>query len=142
MAPVLLPGYNGAVAVERGPLVYALRIGEDWRRVNADLPYRELPHADWEVHPTTAWNYALAVSEETLAQDITFSEHPVGDCPFSPDGAPVTARVRGRRVPGWQIENGSAAGVPPGPAVTAGPAEALTLLPYGCTDLRITEFPV
>ena len=59
-----------------------LKIGEEWRRTNADLPLHELPHADWEVYPTTSWNYALAVSEATLAQDVVFAEHPVGDYPF------------------------------------------------------------
>ena len=142
MAPALLSGFNGAVAIERGPLVYALKIGEEWRRTNADLPLRELPHADWEVHPTTPWNYALAITETTLAQDVAFVEHPVGDCPFSPDGAPVSAMVKGRRVPTWIMENGSPADVPPSPIVSSEPLEELTLIPYGCTNLRITEFPV
>ena len=142
MSPALLSGFNGAVAFERGPLVYALKIGEEWRRTNADLPLRELPHADWEVHPTTPWNYALNVSETTLAQDVAFAEHPVGDCPFSPDGAPVSAMVTGRRVPAWVMENGSPADVPPSPIVSSEPLEELTLIPYGCTNLRITEFPV
>ena len=142
MAPALLSGYNGAVAIERGPLVYALKIGEEWRRTNADLPLREPPHADWEVYPTTPWNYALNVSAATLAQDVAFAEHPVGDCPFSPDGAPVSATVKGCRVPAWIMENGSPADVPPSPIVSSEPLEELTLIPYGCTNLRITEFPV
>ena len=142
MRPTLLPGYNGAAAIARGPLVYALKIGEEWRQVNQDLPHRELPHADWEVYPTTPWNYALAVSAATLAQDVTFHEHPLGDRPFSPDGAPVSATVRGLRVPDWGMENGSAADVPAGPIAVAGPPEELTLIPYGCTNLRITEFPI
>ena len=142
MAPTLLSGFNGAVAIERGPLVYALKIGEEWRRTNADLPLRELPHADWEVYPTTPCNYALAVSAATLAQDVAFAEHSLGDCPFSPDGAPVSATVKGRRVPAWIMENGSPADAPLSPIVSSDPLEELTLIPYGCTNLRITEFPV
>jgi DUF1680 family protein len=142
MAPALLSGYNGAVAIERGPLIYALKIGEAWRRTHADLPLRELPHADWEVYPTTPWNYALAVSAATLAQDVAFAEHPIGDYPFSPDGAPVSATVNGRRIPAWVMENGSPADVPSSPVASSEPVEVLTLIPYGCSDLRITEFPV
>jgi hypothetical protein len=141
MAPALRRGDNGSVSISRGPLVYALKIGEDWRRVRADAPYRELPHADWEIYPTTPWNYALAVDETSLAQDVRFSAGPVGKRPFSPDGAPVRAIVRGRRLPGWGMANGSAADVPPGPVTSSEPLEELTLIPYGCTNLRITEFP-
>ena len=61
MRPKVTTRYNEAVAVERGPLVYSLRIGEEWTRVNADKPHRELPHGDFEVRPTTPWNYGLAV---------------------------------------------------------------------------------
>ncbi len=139
--PVLLAGYNNAVAVARGPLVYALAIGEEWRRVNEDLPHRELPHADWEVYPTTPWNMALAVSPATVERDIIFTEHPLRDCPFSPDGAPVSATVWGCRVPEWGMEEGSAADPPAGPLPLTGPLEKLRLIPYGCTNLRITEFP-
>jgi DUF1680 family protein len=56
MSPTLSRRFNGAVSIERGPLVYALQIGEDWHRINAEEPSSELPHADWEVYPTTPWN--------------------------------------------------------------------------------------
>jgi hypothetical protein len=142
MSPALSFRTNGAVTIERGPLVYALKIGEDWRRIHQDRPHRELPHADWEVYPTTDWNYALDVGEATLADDVRFDEHPMGDCLFSPEGAPVSATAKGKRVPQWQMENGSAADVPQSPVTSSEPLEKLTLIPYGCTNLRITEFPV
>jgi DUF1680 family protein len=142
MSPALSRRFNGAAAIERGPLVYVLKIGEDWRRINEREPYRELPHADWEVHPTTPWNYALYVDEATLIDDAVFDERPMGSYPFSPQGAPIAARVRGRRLSEWQMENGSAADPPQSPVASSEPLEELTLIPYGCTNLRITEFPV
>ena len=97
---------------------------------------------DWEVYPTTSWNYALEIDEATWADDIAFQEHPLGDTVFSPDGAPVSAEIRGRPVGEWGVENGSAQEVPPAPDETQGPEEDLVLVPYGCTNLRIAEFPV
>jgi len=142
MSPVLTPRPRDAVAIERGPLVYALQIGETWRRVHAGQPYRELPHADWEVYPTTPWNYALDVREETFPETVRVVEHPLSGRPFSPGGAPVSLRVQGRRAPGWRLENGSAQPVPASPIATEEASEQLTLIPYGCTNLRIAEFPV
>jgi hypothetical protein len=142
MKPRLQERPGGAVAIERGPLVYALQIGEEWRRVHADQPYRELPHADWEVYPTTPWNYALQVCPEMLEQEVRFEEQPLGELVFSPQGAPVRAMVKGRRVPGWELVNGSAGLLPESPVRSEEVMEEVVLIPYGCTNLRIAEFPV
>jgi alpha-L-fucosidase len=141
MRPVCTRRYNNAIAIERGPLVYALKIGEKWKAVNQDREFREAPHGDWEVHPVTAWNYALDVSDENPEQNISFSELPIGHTPFSPDGAPIIAKVKGARLPQWQMVNGSAGEIPKSPVTVKGEKETLTLIPYGCTNLRITEFP-
>jgi len=142
MEPRASRRYHNALAIERGPLVYSLKIGEQWERVNEDKPHRELPHGDWEVYSTTPWNYALDISEVTLDNDITFKEHPIGRLPFSPEGAPVTAAVKGMILDGWMMEKGSAAETPLSPVARKdGKLQTLTLIPYGCTNLRITEFP-
>jgi hypothetical protein len=129
--------YNGSVALEYGPLVLGLSIGEDWRKLRGDLP-----HADWEVYPTTPWNYALAIDPEEPEASVRVTRQEVGDCPFSPEGAPLRATVKGRRVPAWGLKKNAAAPPPPSPVSSTEPLEALTLIPYGCTNLRVTEFPV
>ena len=141
--------YNDAVAVERGPLVYALRIGEEWTRVNADKPHRELPHGDFEVRPATPWNYGLVLDERRPEEGLRFEERPIGDRAFSPEGAGVVATARGRRLPNWKIVNGWAGEIAPADQAWADPArpvsdqpvEPIALIPYGCTNIRITEFP-
>lgn len=124
--------FNDSLAFERGPLVFSLKIGEDWRKL------REVgPATDWEVHPTTPWNYA--VLPQSRADAV---EKAVGEYPFSPEGAPVELRVQGRKLPAWELVNGSAATVPPSPVKSGEPLETLTLVPYGSAKLRITAFPV
>ncbi len=138
--------FNNSVTIERGPLVYALNIGEEWHPVK---PYnRSAPTSDprvahdYELHPTTDWKYALALASDRPEDTIVFETRPVGTSPFSPDQAPMVARVHGRRVPQWTLEHGAAGPVPSSPVPSEAPEVELTLLPYGCTNLRVTEFPL
>lgn len=132
---------NNAVIIERGPLVYSLKIGEDWRKVTGKMKNPALPPAaDWEVHPTTGWNYGLALDPQKPAVQVV--EKAVGNTPFSAEGAPVEIKVKGRRLPEWKLVNGSAGPLPASPAKSAAPEETLTLIPYGSGKLRITVFPL
>jgi DUF1680 family protein len=137
MVPRVSRWYQDSLAIERGPLVYSLKIGEQWKKLRD-----KAPAADWEVYPTTAWNYGLALDPAHPERSIQIRENTVGSYPFSPEDAPVELSVQGRRVPDWTLVNGSAAPPPKGPVRSTAPMETLTLIPYGAAKLRITEFPL
>jgi len=142
MPPRLSTWYHDSVAVERGPLVFALRMGEDWKKVEGGMGKPAPPPAvDWEVHPTTPWNYGLLVSPPDVATAVQVREKAIGDYPFSPQGAPVELAVKGRRLPEWTLVNGSAGPLPQSPVTSSERDETLTLVPYGAAKLRVTAFP-
>ena len=140
MIPRLERRHNHAATIHRGPLVYALRIGEQWKPRPVTDPNRVEPFCENDVHPTTPWNYALCVDETTVTTAVRFEQRPLGENPFRPDGAPVIAHTQGRRLPAWTLHHGAAT-PPPSPARTDQPPEDLTLIPYGCANLRMTELP-
>ncbi|MBW3129204.1 beta-L-arabinofuranosidase domain-containing protein [Hymenobacter profundi] len=134
------PGYNQSVSVERGPLVYGLKLGEQWDKL------RDRPNQadDYTVRATTPWNYGLLLPSADPTNAFQVKELPTTGVVFSPDSAPVELRVQGMRLPEWQMAQNSAG--PPPASPVARPAEStpetLTLIPYGATNLRITSFPV
>ncbi len=140
METQVVPRPNNLYAIVRGPLVYSLPIGERWVRVHEDMPFHEEPHADYEIYPETPWNYGLCMDEDNPEGNIKYSNHPIGDYPFSPEGAPITASVEGFQVE-WLMKNGSVMADPVA-LVNSESKEALRLIPYGCTNLRMTEMPI
>jgi hypothetical protein len=128
--------FNNSVAVERGPLVFSHGIGESWVK----LGDRGMT-ADWQVFPTTAWNYAIAVSPEDAADSVSVSEAPLGQRPFTATPAPVELRVKARKLSSWRAEDGAANPVPPSPLSSDQPEESIALVPYAAAKLRITAFP-
>ena len=120
--------------VKRGPLLYSLKIEEEWVRVHQDIPGREPPHCDYEVHVKSEWRYGIMGIEKGA------EEHPISDIPFSPDSAPVTLNVRCARID-WKQENTYAARLPSSRKALEEPCVKI-FIPYGCTNLRMTELPL
>ena len=140
--------FEGSAAIERGPLLYALRIGEKWDRVADDHKFGER-YGDWyyEVHPTSPWNYCL--EEKDLEPDSITKAFAVVKIerkgyPWNLENAPIELKAKGIRMKQWQMFNGSAGPLPYSVQYQLKDtnAEDITLIPYGCTTLRITEFPV
>lgn len=140
LQPRVTTGYRESVSISRGPLVFSYPIGEDWVKLRT----RGMT-ADWQVFPTTQWNYALALNASALhegaAANFSVEEPPIGGTPFSLEGAPVRVQVTARKLPGWRAEDGVAALVPQSPVTSDEPEERLTLVPYAAAKLRITSFP-
>ncbi len=135
MQPRLARGYNRSVTLERGPLLFSLDPGESWVKLRD-----RGPTADWQVFPTTEWNYALHVDESSVAA-LQTTETPVGARPFARSGNPISLHVPARRLDAWRSEDGVAAAPPQSPVTSKAGDELLTLVPYACAKLRITAFP-
>ncbi len=128
--------FHESVAIERGPLVFSYPIGESWVK----LADRGLT-ADWQVFPTSPWNYAIRVTPENPGTAVSVSEAPLTERPFAAQPAAVCLTVKARKVPSWRSEDGAANAIPPSPVSSDQPEESIQLVPYAAAKLRITAFP-
>jgi hypothetical protein len=136
LKPRVSQWFNDSVAIERGPLVFSYGIGEGWLK----LRDRGMT-ADWQVYPTSRWNYAMAVRPEKVAEQVLVREAEIGGTPFGATPAAIELQVPARKLPHWRAEDGAADPVPASPVVSSEQDETIRLVPYAAAKLRITAFP-
>lgn len=130
--------------IERGPLVYALKLGERWEKGTHEKEGDYL-----SVFPTEEWNYGLV--QDFIKDPANNAE--VKEKPFPKtfkwnlEHAPIEIVAPAKKIPGWKAIEGVAhqpvtdrTGVYKGEVDTE--VKKVTLVPYGFTKVRIVAFPV
>ncbi|WEK34416.1 MAG: glycoside hydrolase family 127 protein [Candidatus Pseudobacter hemicellulosilyticus] len=132
-------------AVERGPLVYALRLPERWEKSTdaAEGVY-------YSIYPEQPWNFGLlqkAIEQPADSMQIRKVKAVTDSFVWNLAHAPIEITVPARQIPGWIATNGVAhqpvndrTGLYRGPV--ADTISSITLIPYGCTKVRVVAFPV
>ena len=155
--------FNNATSIIRGPLYYSLRIGKKYKKISLNgmdhgLSIFYKGSVDWEIRPATPWNYGLILNDDDPGKSFSLRKNPITKYPFSDIGemvynddlgqyqaweheAPVVLEVKGKIIPDWIMKNNSSDDPPKSPVISKERTEKLELVPYGCTRLRITEFP-
>lgn len=134
--------------VERGPLLYSYAIPQ--KKVEDTKTYSNMngKHSEnpdfkcWSITPDGPYNYgfdpSLLNENEITVSTKTLSE---GSYPYDLANAPVSITIPVRKIQ-WSVQNGRNTPLPgAGNVIATENTENITLVPYGCTELRLTVFP-
>lgn len=146
---------KNSVSVNYGPLTYSLKIDEKYIRFDsketAQYDSKWQANADpsqwpsFEIQPGSAWNYGLSgdLSDLNKIFKVVRKTWPADNYPFTIASVPIEIKAKGRKIPGWTMDQyGLCAELPLSPVATQEPEEAITLVPMGAARLRISAFPV
>jgi hypothetical protein len=125
---------RGSVSIHYGSLLMALPIEGKFKKIRGDEPF-----ADWEIFPDTEWRYAVVANQ---VADAEITKQKPGDRPFGDENPAVLASLNMVPAPQWRCERGNAGKLPEAFSVSKAKLINKKLVPYGCTRLRIAEFPI
>lgn len=130
---------HGAYVAECGSLVFSLPIESEWTKWEyvRDNVERKFPYCDYKIKGLSEWQFGF--SERTLKAQ----EGAMAKIPFSEKQPPLTLQAEVCPI-SWGYETGyrTVAAKTPKSKKPMGEAKTVTLIPYGCTTLRMTELPM
>ena len=129
--------YDKAWTLVRGPLVYALKMDEQWTWKPFEEGYYGV--GAWEVTSSSLWNYCLMRDSFSTEKCTVSINSPLASYPWNTANAPVSIEVPARLLKSWKDPGSVAFWTEDG--VDFGEEKTIELVPYGCTTLRIAEFP-
>ncbi len=132
-------------AVERGPLVYALKIDEAWEK-----GHDEAEGDYFTVLPKSDWNFGLLEKDIQKPQEnlkVKKVQEVTNDFVWNLAHVPLEITAQARKIPHWKISNDVASqpvsdrtGIYKGEVSQE--VTQITLVPFGCTKIRVVAFPV
>ncbi len=129
---------HGLKTVRCGSLVFSLPIKYEkkmYEYVENNVE-RKYPYCDYEYIPQSDWNYGFADGS------LKLSRNSISDIPFSSEKPPVTVTAKLAKID-WGLEDGfeTVCAKVPLKDEPIGEDEDISLYPYGCAKLRMTEMP-
>lgn len=125
--------------VEYGPLVFSLPLGTGYRMVEytRDNVERKFPYCDYELSSKDEWRYGFS------GELLKVCENTGDDIPFSSKCPSVSIETQLARV-AWDYAEGynTVAARCPDSVLGLSEPKEMTLIPYGCAKLRMTEMPI
>ena len=134
---------------QRGPLLFAYAIPQQMTEdieEYANMHGKKPENSDfrcWNITPVGDFNYAYADDGQPLSVNLPAVEFSEGSIPFDADHAPVRLRIPVKHI-AWELEDDRyTPHLPEQGHLTLldGERQYIDLIPYGCTELRLTVFP-
>lgn len=123
------------VVLRRGPLFYSIPIKEKWEKVEyiENGVERKFPYCDYYIYPQAKWNFAFCGTCFEI-DELSF------DIPFNPEKPPISIKAEVVEIE-WDFNFGYCDRLPK-TREPLGDKQTIKLIPYGCTNLRMTEIPL
>ena len=125
-------------SVKWGSLLFALpikyqKVMYEYTKNNVE---RKFPYCDYEYVGQSDWNYAFS------SEELKVEFNAVDEVPFSSENPAVVIKTEGVKI-NWGFEDGfdTVCAKVPQSRIPVSESKEITLYPYGCAKLRMTEMP-